>query len=214
MQFQSVKSALVTALGLAAASRYRTVGYKDEPIDQSEISGNNKLVSVYYSKGNLPLNKSGRFGPVIHECSFDVELKLSQACSVNVAVLENPNSSAAALTAALAGLQNAKSLADTNLDSFISIIFGILMDSRNAFLGLSKSVFADRWISNIDKKDPMVFGDMVISTAVLTYTCDVEESLDGDSGHAGIIIDMTYKLNEESTGQTGVQIGEEPEEPA
>lgn len=209
MQFQNVQSALVTTLGTAAASRYRTVGYKDIPIDQSEISTTNKLVSIYYDKGTFSLSKSGRFGPAVHECVFNIELKLSQSASVDISTLEDSGSSDGERATALAALQDAKDLANSNLDSFISIIFGILMDNRNSFLGLSKSVFTDRWISNIEKQDPIVFGNMVIGTAVLTYVCEVEEEFVGDTGDSGDKIDLTLQLNEEPTdGQTGVGIGD------
>lgn len=209
MQFQNVKTALVTVLGAAAAGRYRTAGYKDEPIDQSEISGNNKLVSVYYKEGTFPLGTSGRFGPANHECTFIVELKLSQACSVDIATLEDTGSTNNERKTALAALQDAKDLADTNLDAFASIIHGVLTDNRNAYLGLNKKIFSDRWISRLQKQDPMVFGDMVIGTAILTYTCNVEEAFVGDVSDTGNIIDTTYKLNEETTGQTGVYVDNE-----
>lgn len=208
MEFQNVQTGLVSMLGAAAASRYRTVGYEDIPIDQSEISGNNKLVSVYYKNGTFPLGKSGRFGPANHECNFNIELKLSQACSVDIATLEDPASTQGELSTALSGLQNAKDLANSNLDAFVSIIFGVLTDNRNAFLGLSKKVFSDRWISGINKEKLQVFGDMIIATAILTYTCEVKEVFVGDSGSAGTIVDLTVKINDDDNGQTGITIEE------
>ena len=205
MNFQSIQTALITALGAAAASRYRTVGYKDEPIGQSEIVNNSKLVSVYYSQGDLPLHLSGRSGPATHHCIFNVELKLSQKAVVDIATLEDSGSTEGERTTALANLQDAKDLANANLDSFISIIFGVLTDNRNLFLELSPSIFANRWISQIKKEDPMYFGDSLICSAILKYECDVEETFVGDSGDDGDIIDLTVKVNEEpTTGQTGV----------
>jgi hypothetical protein len=206
MNFQSVQTALVSALVAGASGNYRTVGYKDEPIGQTEIQNNNKLVSVHYQQGTLPENLSGRFGPAIHKCTFDVELKLSQKAVVDVATLENPASTEGQRATALAGLQDAKDLANTNLDIFISQVFGVIMDNRNSYLGLSKSIFANRWISNIRKEDPMYFGDSVIGSAILTYECEVEETFVGDTGSAGEIMDLTLKLNDEPTdGQTGVK---------
>lgn len=204
MQFQNVQSALVTALGNDAAGRFRTIGYKDQEIGQNEIVSNDKLVSVYYSKGSLNESRSGRNGPADHECSFNIELKLSQPAKVDISTLEDSGSTDNERKIALAALQDAKNLANSNLDDFINIIFGILTDNRNSFLGLSKNVFANRWISNIQKEDPMYFGDSLICSATLTYTCDVIETFIGDSGSSGDVIDLTMKLNEESTAQTGV----------
>lgn len=205
MNYQSVQTALVTILGAAEASRYRTLGYRDEPIGQSEIDGISKLVSVYYTQGSFPLGSSGRHGPVTHKSIFNIELKLSQKASVDIATLEDSGSTAGERATALAGLQDAKDLANTNLDAFINIIFGVLMDSRNADLGLSKSIFWNRWISEIKKEDPMYFGNSVISSAILIYECEVEETFVGDSGTAGDVIDLTVKVNNEPTdGQTGV----------
>jgi hypothetical protein len=206
MNFQSVQTALVTILGAAEASRYRTVGYKDEPIGQSEILNTNKLVSVHYKEGSFPDHVSGRQGPVTHKCTFNIELKLSQKAVVDIATLENVGATEGQRATALAGLQDAKDLANTNLDAFISIILGVLMDSRNAYLGLSKSIFGNRWISKIKKEDPMYFGDSVICSAILIYECDIEETFVGDTGDAGDIIDLTVKVNDEPTdGQTGVK---------
>lgn len=206
MRFQNVQTALVTALGNDAAGRFRTIGYKEQDIDQSEITSNDKLVSVYYSKGSLNVGRSGRNGPADHECVFNIELKLSQPVSVDIATLENPSSTEGERATALAGLQDAKDLANSNLDSFIDIVFNILIDNRNSYLGLSKKVFANRWISDVDKEDPLYFGDSIICSATLIYVCDVEESFIGDSGSSGEIIDLTLKLKDEPTdGQTGVK---------
>jgi len=205
MNFQSVQTALVTALGAGAAGRYRTIGYQDLPIGQSEIIGNNKLVSVYYVQGDLPKHLSGLVGPATHSCKFNIDLKLSQNTKVNLSTLEDSESTEGERATVLAALQDSKNLANTNLDDFINVVFGVLTDNRNLFLGLSKSIFANRWISNIKKEEPMYFGNSVICSAILTYECDVEETFVGDSGTAGDIIDLTIKVNEEpSNGQTGV----------
>jgi hypothetical protein len=80
------------------------------------------------------------------------------------------------------------------------------MDNRNSHLGLSKKIFWDRWVSDAKKDDPMYFGDGVISSATLTYTCSVEEEFVGDEGTAGTILDMTLNVNDEPTdGQAGVK---------
>ena len=209
MRYQTVQSALVSTLGTAAAGRYRVVGYDDLPIDSSEVSTSaTKLVSVVYKSGILPTGTSPHSGPATHTCTFNISLLLSSSAKVNLAVLESDESTAAQRTTALAALQDAKNLSNADLDSFISIIFGVLLDNRNINIGLSQKYVGNRWITKIQKNDPEYFGDCVISTATLEYEIDVEEDFVGDTGESGDIINLTLKLNDEPTdGQAGVSKG-------
>lgn len=203
MRFETIKTSLISFLGTAAAGRYRTVGYKDQHFDATEILSNSKYVSVIYKNGTFPLDRAGRQGPATHVCQYDVELFLSQKSAVNLAHLEGEYS-AAQRAAALAATQNVQKLAATNLDSFIAIIFGVLMDNRNIDLGLSRALIGDRWISGIDVHDIEYFGDTAIAMATLKYEVEVQEDFTGDTGDEGSIIDLTLPLNSELTGQTGI----------
>jgi len=205
MRFQSIQTALVSTLGAAAASRYRTVGYEDRPISSDEVYNTNKLVSVVYKSGVFPRDTSSHSGPATHTCNFDIELLLSQPAKVDVATLESGSSTAVQRATALAALQDSKNLANAALDSFIDIIWNILLDNRNMNLGLDQAYIGNRWINGLDKDDPMYFSDCVICTAKLKYEIEVQEDFTGDIGTAGDKINLTLKLNDEPTdGQAGV----------
>jgi len=204
MRYQSIQTYLVTLLGAQAASRYRTVGYVDRSIADTEVYNTSKLVSVVYKSGMFPEGLSGHQGPATHECTFNIELLLSQPAKVDVATLESGSATAGERSTALAALQDAKNLANSNLDAFISIIYYILLDNESLDFGLTRSYVGNRWISKIEKADPMYFGDSVISAATITFNVDVQEDFTGDTGDSGDKIDLTLELNSEDDGQTGV----------
>lgn len=204
MRYQSIQTYLVTLLGTKAASRYRTVGYVDRLIADTEVYNTSKLVSVVYKSGMFPEGLSGHQGPATHECTFNIELLLSQPAKVDITTLESGTATAGQRATALAALQDAKNLANANLDSFISIIYYILLDNESFDFGLTRSYVGNRWISKIEKADPMYFGDSVISAATITFNVDVQEDFTGLSGTSGDKIDLTLELNEEDTGQAGV----------
>lgn len=212
MNFQTLKSNLVTILGTAAAGRYRTVGYQQQGDSATNTKGVNQSVQVFYISGNFPKSGASLRGPVRHEMTFRVELTASAAAKGNLAVLDNPASTEAQVAAAISGIQDAAALADAALDSLFSIIYGVLMDNRNLDVGLSVTV-ADRWIGGFTKNGVHPRGQLVTCTGNLDYTCTYFEELtgaerlnvdeNGDPIPTVISVDLTHP---DDTALQGVEV--------
>jgi hypothetical protein len=182
MAFRTLKASLVSLLGLAAAGRFRVVGYQPQGSAIEEVKGNLRMVQVYFSGGQIPKSGGGSLGPVAHDVTFKLELTAAKASEGDLAPLMNPASTPAQFAAALASFTSAAELADESMDELLEIVFQILMDGRNLDLGLAPGNVANRWIERIDKGEPSPRGELVVVSGSMDLTCRVAEALLGDAG--------------------------------
>ena len=144
MQFRTVKAAVVNILGLAAAGRFRVVGYKPRAMAAEEANDSLRTVQVFYSDGRFPKSGGGSLGPVLHDVTLKIDLAVACAAKGNLSVLENPAATAVQLAAALDTFQESADLADSTMDTLIDVVYQILMDGENLDLGMPKGEVASR----------------------------------------------------------------------
>ncbi len=207
MEFRTIKAALITTLGNYAAGRFVTIGYQRQTKSADTIN-DNRLVQVYYSSGDVPKSGGRLTGPKIHEMTFNLDMTVSASAKADLAVLQNPNSTAGERSTALAGVQTAGNQADDLLDELIEIIFQILYDGRNLNLGLTAGSFGSRWIGKIQKDLTIEDGQFVVKTAQMQYTCKTSEQVPGDVGNtpATVTIDTTMDIDGDDDQKTGVTV--------
>lgn len=226
MLFRTVKARLVTILGNAASGNYRVYGYQSQSTDALTTIGDNRKVAVHYRSGSFPRSAASQRGPVRHEMEFQIELLVSAQASGNVSALEDPDSSDAQRAAAIAAFIPAAKAADESMDELIDAVYQVLMDNEAIYLddGVSGDLkVANRWISRVQKDDPLPSGGLAVLTANLTYNVVAMETITG----AAALDDMAFLAVEllvegdvdnpvegdENEGRAIVQIGVEPEEP-
>jgi len=215
MNFRLIKASIVTMLGAAAAGQFRVIGYQEQGQGATEIKDLNRSVQVYYRSGDFPKSAGSIVGSVTHEMTFSLDLALSSPSNVDLTVMQNPASSPAALTAALAALQESTELADASFDEFADVVYNIVMNAENIDLGWTSEV-GSRWIGNINKDDPIERGALVVLTGQMNLTCKIDEQLSGETPVLGVApvhdIELeTYQTDSESTpdaeGKAGVLTG-------
>jgi hypothetical protein len=200
MNFRTIKTNIEMLLSTAAAGRFVVVGYQQQKTSAAESKGNSRIVRVYYKSGDFPKNKGSLVGPVIHEMDFTMELTCSASAKVDVATLNNPESTPAQKAAALVGLKEASRDADENIDELWEIIYQILMDARNIDLGGAFNI-ADRWIPNFRKDDTLDDGELVVITGLASLTCSIDEQLTGDTPTPGAkTFDTSVQTNYDDLG--------------
>lgn len=193
MQFITVKDAITTTLGAAAADRFRTIGYQSQSTGATEIKGNNRSVRVYYSSGDFPKNAGSINGPTQHDITFSIELAVAEPAKADLTVLDDENASAAAKATALLNAREADQEADASFDELADIVYQILMDSRNQEYGLTNQV-ANRWVSGMQKDQIGRQGALVTITGVIRLGLRVSEDVVGATGDTLIDIDTAIKV--------------------
>lgn len=204
MSFRTIKAEIVALLSAAAAGRYRVIGNHEDAVDASRLAGADRSVQVFNASGEFSKKSGGLAGPVQHDLTVRVELMASAKASADLSVLEDPDSTAGEIAAALASVQTASALADDEIDELIDIVFQVLMDARNRDVGHSTPV-ANRWISDWRKSAPMVRGEHVAIGAQMDLTYRIDEDVAGDPGvtpTTGEAVDTSITVTNDETGTT------------
>lgn len=214
MQFRITKKNLVTILGNAARGRFRVVDHQVQVIDSTEILGDNRRVQVFYGEGDFSKSKAGQTGPVQHEPTYRIELGVSAATEVNLAVLNSETSTAAQRSAALSAFKSSAKLADDSIDELFEIVYQILMDGRNVDLGEEGPpyVISNRWVESFRKDSPVPQGEYVELTGSIQFSCQMIEAITGDTGKDAVqpAFDITDDLDGDDNEKTGVTTGANP----
>lgn len=206
MNFRTIKTAIVNIYGAAEASRYRTIGYQKQSKDAGRVSGNNRMIQVFYSSGDFPTSAAGRSGIKQHDITYRIELTASEAAKIDKTVFDTGTESQKA--AALAAMLEAADEADDSMDELIDIAYQVIMNNDNLDLGLAIGVVTDRWVSNIQKDTPPPQGEYVILTASMLLTLKTSEEVTGDTGDTPdpVEMDTTIKYQEDQDDKSGVLV--------
>jgi len=182
MNFRTVKAAVVTLLGAAAAGRFTVIGYQTRGQAAAEVKDSSRTVQVFFSRGEFPKSGGGMSGPVRHNLTIRLELLAGAAAKGDLATLNDENATAVQMAAAIAAFQQASDAADESFDELADIVYQIMMDAENYDLGLDPGEVSSRWIGSIDKSEPTPRGEYVVIPGTLEMTCTVSEVLVGDTG--------------------------------
>ena len=178
MNFRSIKSAIVTLLGSAAAGRYRTIDFKADKTGAGGVVNSDRSVQVYNTSGDFPQNAGSPSGPVMHDVVVKIELMASAKAQGDLATLSDATASEADRAIALTAFQDATLVADDSIDELINIIYQILMDAENLDLGYDDPI-SDRWVPSWNKADPIQEGELVTFLASMNLTYRIDEQLTG-----------------------------------
>ena len=211
MQFRKTKKNLITILGNAAHGRFRVVDHQVQVIDSTEILGDKRRVQVFFGEGDYDKGKSAPTGPTQHDVTYRIELAVSAATEVNLAVLNDENATEPQRAAALKCFKSSSKLADDSMDEFYDIVYQILMDGRNVDLGEEGPPFvvSDRWVDGFSKDAPVPQGEFVELTGSIRFSCNMVEEILGDIGTAAGsgAINITDDINGNGSNNTGVTVG-------
>lgn len=211
MKFRQIKESLINnVLGPAEAGRFQAVGYQRQGKAAEEVTGDNRMVQVFYGASDFPKSAGRRRGPVSHDMTFRVELTLAQTASTDLSVLNDPTATDQDRSNALRQSLEAGARADESFDELVDLVYQILMDARNIDVGLSKGSVANTWVSRVEKNDPLDRGEFLLLTGSMNFTCRASEDITGDPLEAedagGKVIDTTVDVDGDNVEKTGVQV--------
>jgi len=208
MRFATIRDALRRLLAVQAQGAFAVVGEQKRGKGAESVA-NKSLVEVYYHQGEFPKSAAGHFGPTKHDLTFRIDLTVSLPATADVATIENPESSAEAMAAAIADMKESGLAADAALDDLFTAVYQILMDARNDDLGLGLGVVSSRWVTQLQKDEPIKTGSYTVLTGRILYTCNATEDVRGYTGTVidEPVIDVNLQLEGDTAGAAGVQVG-------
>ena len=201
-----LKNALKTILVDSAAGRYQVVGFQRQEKAAEEFKGTNRLVEIYFRTENFSKSKGRLNGPVSGDVNIAIELTVSAPAEIDLAVIDNPNSTPAQIQTAISQMKEASNIADDSFDELAEIIYQIVMDARNIDLGLNSGTISNRWVGGINKDSPNPRGRLVVLTGTLDFSCTVSEDVLGDTGLPADSISFETEIENDSIQKTGIEI--------
>lgn len=204
MKFRTIKDAIIDLLGASAAGQYQVAGYQKQVKSSDEVIDNDRLIQVYYGRGDFPKSGGSMHGPNDHNMTFRIDFTLSKAAEVDLSVIENPASTTPQLKAAILAAALAGKLADDSMDELFDIIYQIIMDAENIDLGLDVGIVSNRWLGDFQKDEPLQRGELVTLTATAQLTCKASEDITGETPITGNAIDTTLNIEDDLGDNAGV----------
>lgn len=176
------KKAVVTLLGSQAAGRFQVIGYQL----QKKAAGPLKdlvLVQCWIDEADIDWDRSSRNGPKEHEIRLKVQFTAAQTGVLDIATIQDLNSTPADRTAALLALIDPAEEANDAIEEAWSAVFEILDDARNLTLGLPAGSISDKSYSNFKADQTQPRGAIGILTATSFLEFRVKEAQLGDLGN-------------------------------
>lgn len=206
MKFRTIKDNIVKILVDNSKNCFQVVGHQRQTLSAEDTKGNDRLVQVFYSFGDFPESSSSAIGPVQHDVNYRIELIVSADAKTNLKVLDNPNSSAAEIQAALSSSLEASAVADDELDELYELVYQILMDANNYELGMDIGDISNRWVNQFQKNDPLDRGECIVLTGSMFLKARTPEEIVGISAVPnGDIQDVTIDIADDDTEKTGIE---------
>lgn len=205
MQFRTIRDAIISLLGTAAAGRYRVLGYQEEGTSPEAVLDSSRTVQVFYSRGKFPKSTAATRGPYNHDMTFVIQLEAAKRAEVDLSVLNNPAATSVQVQAAWAALKPAEQAADESLDELWDHVFNELNDARNIDFGLSDPV-GSRWVDEFAKDDVLARGEYAVITGRAQLTCEDTEYVTGETPQAVEIVDVVIDIPDDDVEKTGVRV--------
>ncbi|MCP4697257.1 MAG: hypothetical protein GY862_10450 [Gammaproteobacteria bacterium] len=185
MQFQTIKSNIVSTLAEAEAGRYQTIGFQKQRKDAKQAHLK-RFVQVFYKAGDIPKSAGSLRGPVQHDMTFEIMLTVAASAKGDLSTATDENISDSARAAAIVAFQESSSRADELFDDLVAVVYQVLMNALNYDLGMSAGQLSNRWLDGIQKDLPTEHGEFFILTGKMDLTCRAQEEVTGDTGTPGI----------------------------
>jgi len=198
-----LKKSIETLLERNAKNRYSVITPQNRKSDAEDVFQKPR-VTVFYSEGSFDKRKSSVNSPYHHDCTFNVWIKAGAKVKVDLDTLQNPAATPAQYAAALANADNASLLVDEKADQLLAVLFDIIMSPVNRNLGTD--YITDRWIDRVHKGNPESTGSIVVITASITLSASCPETVTGETGIPGNVIDTEIILDKEKEQKQGVKV--------
>ncbi len=167
---------------------YFVVGHQKQRRNAMALRGK-KMVQVFHSGGSFPRDASSMNGPTQYDAVATVRLTVSESASVDLSVLNDPDSTEAERMIALTDGMDAEERANDSLDDLFSMMFHSIMGGDGEHFGNEDEfTISDRWGHDFRKEPCIKTGSLVVINGYydIGFTC--EEIPDGHIPVDGSIV--------------------------
>jgi len=208
MNFRVIRDSIRRVLAQNADGEFDVVGYQKRGKGASAVVSKNRLVEVYYNRGDFPKSGGSLDGPNKHDPTFRIDLTVAEPSKGDTTTIESPTATAAQVATALAAMKASDALADDSMDELFERVYSILMDASQIDFDLPVGVVASRWVNQFNKDEAIERGNYTILTASCLLTCSTSEQVQGFTGvQAGNIMDVTVEIETDTPGKAGARTG-------
>jgi hypothetical protein len=214
LQAITAKDNYITILDAQSDSVFQVIGYQRQS-KSAETINNLPLLNVLYESSNFSKSAGGHTAPRMNDVTLKLEMTVAADCPADLAVLNNPNSTAGQRSAALANIKEAAAKAGEDLEAVWSKVWEITNDARNYNLGFAEpNTIANLWLDQWQRDEPVDQGGFVVVTSTALLMFRIEEPILGDTGNepATVIYNNDLKVTSATDGtldpveQTEVEI--------
>ena len=174
--------ACVALLGSQADSRFQVIGFQRQK-KAAETSVDLALVQCWIDTADVDWERSSRNGPKEWSVRIEIQFTVAQPATLDVATIQDVNSTPAQRTAALLALVEPAQNAAKELYSAWGAVNEILDDARNEDLGLPTNAISDKSYSNFQQDKLPPRGGLAVLTATSFLEFRVKEAQLGDLGN-------------------------------
>lgn len=175
-------------LGDISNGAYFVVGYQKQRRNASALRGK-KMVQVFHSGGSFPRDASPMNYATQYEAVATVRLTVSESATVDLSVLNDPNSSEADRVTALGAGMDAEERANNSLDELFSLMFNSIMGGEGEHFGNEgEFTISDRWGHDFRKEPVIKSGSLVVINGYYDIGFTVKEIPDGVTPVEGGIV--------------------------
>jgi hypothetical protein len=208
MVFRQIRDSIRRVLAQNANGEFSVIGAQKRGKGASEVINRSRLVEVYYARGDFPKTGGSVTGPNKHDMTFRIDLTVASASKGDKATIEDPASTPAQVARAMAAMMESDQSADDSLDELFDRVYQVLMDARHENFDLPVGSLGSRWVSSLNKDEPIERGNYTILTGSCLITCTTSEPVYGLVGvEAGSILDVGVDVETDIPGKAGVQTG-------
>jgi hypothetical protein len=176
----TAKNNYITILDNQSLGVFQVLGYQRQTKAGNTIN-DNPLVQVFYENSSFTVNARGQKAPIMNDVTLKIEMTVAADAPVDLATLNDPNSTAAQRAAALANAKEAAANASEILESVWSKVWEITTTTTNYDLGFENELSNLR-LDQFQRDEPTENGGFVIVTASAQLTYRIEEYVQGDTG--------------------------------
>lgn len=208
MFFRQIRDSIRRVLAQNANGEFVVIGAQKRGKGATEVVNRSRMVEVFYGRGDFPKSGGGIHGPTKHDMTFRLDLTVAKPAQGDIDTINNPASTAAEVARAIADMKKSDQLADNSLDELFEAVYQILMDARNVDFDLEKGSVGSRWVSSLNKDEPIERGNFTLLTGTCLLTCTTSEPVDGFIPvEAGSILETTLEVETDIPAKAGVTTG-------
>lgn len=210
--FVSAKKALQEFLSNNSNGEYYVVGHSLQKKNAQEIERRgSKMVQVYITGVSPDRFVSSVNSETTVRCTATVRMTVTASVEMDLAVIEDPQSTPAQRASSLADSYDAAAKADDEMDELFGQMFDLVLGADGEYFGSGAEnpyEIADRWGDDFRKEEAIKGGSLVVINGYFDISFTTQDIPNGDTPTVGNIVFGKIDLQNGSGDELQIQTGD------